>query len=78
MDAALPTTDAAAIARLERCFAAQRRAFAADPMPSAERRRADLSRLEAALVRHQDTLCEAIARDFGHRSHDETDRKSVV
>ncbi|MBF8221079.1 coniferyl aldehyde dehydrogenase [Halomonas sp. 328] len=72
MDAALPTTDAAAIARLERCFAAQRRAFAADPMPSAERRRADLSRLEAALVRHQDTLCEAIARDFGHRSHDET------
>ncbi|WP_431023576.1 coniferyl aldehyde dehydrogenase [Halomonas sp. H5] len=72
MDAALPTTDAAAIARLERLFAAQRQAFAGDPMPSAERRRDDLARLEAALVRHQEALCEAIARDFGHRSHDET------
>lgn len=51
---------------------AQRTAFTADPMPSLDTRRGWLKRLRADLVEQQEALIEAVSRDFGNRSRDET------
>ncbi len=40
--------------------------------PSPQQRRADLRRLRAALSTRLDEMAQAIAADFGHRSHDES------
>lgn len=50
----------------------QRRAYLADPVPDASRRRAALLTLRRFVLEHREALCEAIARDYGHRSHHET------
>jgi coniferyl-aldehyde dehydrogenase len=57
---------------LERLFAAQRQAFAANPMPSAEQRLQWLGSLHELLRAGQQALIDAISRDFSHRSADET------
>ncbi len=57
---------------LDRRFAGQREAFAAEAYPSLERRKDRLDRLEQALRRHESEVRHAIAEDFGHRSHEET------
>ncbi|HEK1683948.1 TPA: coniferyl aldehyde dehydrogenase [Pseudomonas putida] len=57
---------------LERLFAEQRQAFAANPMPPAAQRIQWLKSLREALVAHQQALIEAIDADFGGRSADET------
>ncbi len=68
----LDTALSPAIADLQRCFQIQRTAFRAQPMSSADERIAHLQKLKEALIRYQDRLAQAIAEDFGHRSHDET------
>lgn len=61
-----------AITALQQCFHAQREAFMANPMPSAEQRIAWLDSLKAALLSDQDALIRCISDDFGNRSADET------
>ncbi|AMC99439.1 coniferyl aldehyde dehydrogenase [Halomonas chromatireducens] len=51
---------------------AQRAAYRRDGAPSLAERRADLSRLRAALIESRTRLEEAINADFGHRSRHET------
>ncbi|CEA02811.1 aldehyde dehydrogenase [Pseudomonas saudimassiliensis] len=50
----------------------QRLAFQAAPMPALESRLDLLKRLRAALVAEQEALIDAVSRDFGNRSRDET------
>nr|WP_288355280.1 coniferyl aldehyde dehydrogenase [uncultured Pseudomonas sp.] len=61
-----------AIAELQQCFQAQREAFMANPMPSADQRIAWLDSLKARLLADQDALIRCISEDFGNRSADET------
>jgi coniferyl-aldehyde dehydrogenase len=60
------------IERMQAMFRAQRRAFAAAPMPDGKQRRADLARLKDALIAHRDQFAEAAHQDFGGRSRHET------
>jgi coniferyl-aldehyde dehydrogenase len=53
---------------LERVFAVQREASRADPYPSLDLRRDRLTRLIDLLCTHQESLCAAVAEDFGVRS----------
>lgn len=53
-------------------FDAQRRAFQANPNPSAGERRANLGLVCDVLRDHADDIARAISADFGHRSHHET------
>ncbi|MCE9681037.1 coniferyl aldehyde dehydrogenase [Halomonas alkalisoli] len=53
-------------------LAAQREAYRRVGAPSLTERRADLSRLRAALIENRTRLEEAINADFGHRSRHET------
>ncbi|MBY6188153.1 coniferyl aldehyde dehydrogenase [Marinobacter hydrocarbonoclasticus] len=46
----------------------QKAAYQAEPMPSLEARKAKLENLKAALLAHQDALCNALSQDFGHRA----------
>ncbi|MCP3750028.1 coniferyl aldehyde dehydrogenase [Pseudomonas sp. SBB6] len=57
---------------LDALFAAQRQAFAGNPMPSAPQRRQWLKSLREALLEQQDALVAAISEDFSGRSADET------
>ncbi|MCD5992331.1 coniferyl aldehyde dehydrogenase [Pseudomonas sp. CDFA 602] len=57
---------------MEAAFAAQRAAFAANPMPSAAQRLQWLEQLGELLSTHRQALIEAISQDFSHRSADET------
>jgi coniferyl-aldehyde dehydrogenase len=50
----------------------QRAAYLAQPVPDADTRRADLKQLERLLQDNRQAIIEAIAADFGHRSHHET------
>ncbi len=50
----------------------QRDAFEADVYPSFAARRDRLDRIGRLLRENQAALCEAVSRDFGHRSHHET------
>ena len=59
------TGDAVAIAGLERAFAAQRAAFAADRDPSIEERRERLQALMGMMVTYRERIAVAIAHDFG-------------
>ncbi|MBY5993529.1 coniferyl aldehyde dehydrogenase [Ferrimonas balearica] len=49
-------------------LARQRKAYTAAPMPSLEARKTKLKALKAALLKHQDALCDAMSQDFGHRA----------
>ena len=59
-------------ANLRDCFAAQQAAFAQNRYPSLQERRADLRALHRLLVENRDALVDAVNRDFGCRSHFET------
>ncbi|PYE86577.1 coniferyl aldehyde dehydrogenase [Phyllobacterium leguminum] len=50
----------------------QREAFDEEMHPSLEVRRDRLNRIGRLLKENQAALCEAVSRDFGHRSHHET------
>ncbi|NWD72136.1 coniferyl aldehyde dehydrogenase [Pseudomonas gingeri] len=58
--------------QLQRLFQAQRRAYAAHPMPPAEQRRQGLDSLRQMLSDERQALIDAISQDFGNRSADET------
>ncbi|HWK67352.1 MAG TPA: coniferyl aldehyde dehydrogenase [Rhizobiaceae bacterium] len=58
--------------RLGERFEAQRRAFAAEPFPPLEVRKARLQRLLALTEGHETEVCAAIDADFGGRSTHET------
>lgn len=57
---------------LDQVFKLQKQAYLEHPVLSLEERRRDLERLRRFVVAHQDAICEAIDKDFGHRSRHET------
>lgn len=57
--------DAAAIAILHERFAAQKRAFLADPYPVAEARRENLSKILEMMPAYADRIVAAMSADFG-------------
>ncbi|MGB8919932.1 MAG: coniferyl aldehyde dehydrogenase [Pseudomonas sp.] len=57
---------------LDRLFAAQRAAYAANPMPPAAQRQQWLKALRDLLSDERQALIDAISTDFSHRSADET------
>jgi coniferyl-aldehyde dehydrogenase len=59
---------------MEQIFQAQKRAYAAHPMPSADERISLIKRLKTALLQHQDqdALVAAVNQDFGNRCASET------
>ncbi|MFJ2281419.1 coniferyl aldehyde dehydrogenase [Pseudomonas sp. NPDC087803] len=57
---------------LDRLFAAQRAAYAANPMPPADQRQQWLKALRELLSHERQALVDAISADFSHRSADET------
>lgn len=59
------TDDAAAIALLHERFAAQKRAFLADPYPSLETRRANLAKILEMMPAYADRIVAAMSTDFG-------------
>ena len=67
-----PTPEPAISSDLLALLQAQQAAFAADPMPSLDTRRAWLKRLRRVLVEQQEALISAVSQDFGNRSRDET------
>lgn len=76
----MDTTDQAnaATRRMHDIFAAQRRAFAAEPHPLAERRRDQLRALREQLRRYQDALATAVDHDFGARAAAETKMLDIL
>ena len=60
------------LSEMEQLFAAQRQAFAGNPMPPASQRRQWLKTLHELLLKEQSALIEAISQDFSQRSADET------
>src|SRR5690606_5432668 len=58
--------------RLHTLFQQQRQAFRQHPLPTLAERLADLKRLKAAILKHQDRLVSAVNEDFSCRSKDET------
>src|SRR5262245_61160684 len=56
----------------QRIFALQREAYRKQPYPSLEERRENLTKLERILVDNVDAIADAINRDFGHRSAEES------
>ncbi|MFJ2388233.1 coniferyl aldehyde dehydrogenase [Pseudomonas koreensis] len=58
--------------QLDRLFAAQRAAYAANPMPPAAQRQQWLKALRDLLSNERQALVDAISTDFSHRSADET------
>jgi coniferyl-aldehyde dehydrogenase len=63
---------------LQDALARQRAAVRAAPVPSEVTRRADLQTLERFVRENADDLCEAISRDYGHRSTHETRLAEVL
>jgi coniferyl-aldehyde dehydrogenase len=56
----------------QRVFALQREAYLRHPYPSLAERRENLKKLERILVDNADAIADAINRDFGHRSAEES------
>jgi coniferyl-aldehyde dehydrogenase len=60
------------IQRLQCIFTAQKKAYAADPMPPFELRKEHLSTLKRLLLKHRGAIADAISRDFTARAESET------
>ena len=56
----------------QRILQIQRRAYLENPYPSYEERRDNLLKLEQILVDNQDAIAQAISKDFGNRSIEES------
>jgi len=56
----------------QRIFALQRAAYLRHPYPSLAERKESLTKLERILVDNADAIADAINRDFGHRSAEES------
>ena len=59
-------------------LAAQKAAHIRDGIPSYEKRIDWMNKAIALLVDHNDELCDAIAKDFGHRSKDQTGMTDIL
>jgi coniferyl-aldehyde dehydrogenase len=59
-------------ADLAACLEKQRAAHLADPYPGLEQRKRDLEGLKSLLSNNLDAIAEAITKDYGHRSREET------
>ena len=70
--------EAAAIEALHAAFDAQRRAFAADRMPSATERRARLEKIKTMMTSYRDRILEALVKDFGAHPADGGDQLEVM
>ena len=57
---------------------AQRQAYRVDPVPDEARRREALLKLRGFVLGHREALCEAISRDYGHRSMHETVLTEII
>lgn len=57
--------DEAAIAALQTAFAAQKRAFLADPYPSYEQRMAHLGALAGMMMSNRERISKALSTDYG-------------
>jgi len=78
-EAHVMTSDSdAAIARMHELLDRQRKAHIKDGPPSYDQRIERLDRLIGLLVDHKDEICNAISKDFGHRSPDQTLYADVV
>ena len=64
--------------RLAHLFDGQRRAFRANPYPTAAERRKHLLALKRQLHRYQDVLAEAMSKDFGFRSNAESKMLDIL
>lgn len=65
-------------ALLQETLACQRAAIHATPVPNEAARRTDLQTLARFVRENADALCEAISRDYGHRSTHETRLAEVL
>ena len=63
---------------LEQALLAQRTACRAVPVPTEAERRRDLQTLRRFVLEQRQAICEAISRDFGHRSRHETELTEVM
>ena len=59
------------VEQLQALLTAQRQAYGRRPMPSVGERKANLQRLKAMLLKHQDALMDAMTTDFSARSRHE-------
>src|SRR5690606_4167219 len=64
--------------QLEQLLTLQRTAFRANPLPSADQRRTWLRALRKLLVQEQESIIQAISRDFSNRSADETRMAEIM
>jgi acyl-CoA reductase-like NAD-dependent aldehyde dehydrogenase len=64
--------DSTGAGALQQCLARMRAAADAEPNPSQQQRDGRLAALEGILGTQAEAIAEAIAMDFGHRSHHET------
>ena len=64
-DAVTATGDEAAIASLRAAFAAQKKAFIADPYPSYEERMGHLGALAVMMMTYRTQISDALTADFG-------------
>lgn len=60
------------IKSMKRVFEAQKKAYRAHPMPSAEERIDHIKRLKPALLKYKDELIDALNDDFSNRAKSET------
>jgi coniferyl-aldehyde dehydrogenase len=60
------------IQAMNQTLSTQKQAFRQNPMPSADERIENLKRLKAAILSYEVDICDAINKDFGSRSKDET------
>ena len=63
---------------LQETLARQRAACRAQPVPDEASRRADLRTLARYVRENADALCEAVSRDYGHRSRHETQLTEIL
>jgi coniferyl-aldehyde dehydrogenase len=56
----------------------QREAYLAQPVPGLAQRQQDLKTLRRFIVEQRQALCEAISRDYGHRSRHETELTEIM
>jgi coniferyl-aldehyde dehydrogenase len=66
------------VEQMHRLFWRLHEASRREPAPSAAERKAHLRRLHDAIAARTQQFCEAIAQDFGWRSHDETRMAEMV
>jgi coniferyl-aldehyde dehydrogenase len=77
--ARIPGADASVGEReIERVFALQKKAFAAEPNPSKETRLARLDAIIRAVEKNEERIIKAIGADFGARSAEETMISEII